>query len=59
MINNPLNPRLFVRVLKLSDEARADLLECLGGVSMTDEQLEETLIQHEKSGAAAASPPKL
>ena len=49
-MNKQMNPRLFVRVLKLNAKARVDLLEFLGTTRIDEDELER-LISDLQSGA--------
>ncbi len=49
-MNKQMNPRLFVRVLKLNAKARVDLLEFLGKTRIDEDELER-LISDLQTGA--------
>tara|TARA_R110002074_G_scaffold304298_4_gene475531 strand:+ start:1355 stop:1540 length:186 start_codon:yes stop_codon:yes gene_type:complete len=49
-MNKQMNPRLFVRVLKLNAKARVDLLEFLGTTRIDEDELER-LISDLQTGA--------
>tara|TARA_R110000850_G_scaffold3094_10_gene14593 strand:- start:3197 stop:3382 length:186 start_codon:yes stop_codon:yes gene_type:complete len=49
-MNKQMNPRLFVRVLKLNAKARVDLLEFLGTARIDEDELER-LISDLQTGA--------
>ncbi|SEL62424.1 hypothetical protein SAMN04488526_3102 [Jannaschia helgolandensis] len=49
-MNKQMNPRLFVRVLKLNAKARVDLLEFLGTTRIDEDELER-LISDLQNGA--------